>query len=80
MDSRVPYGLFIMANRNLHCGGAANMDVTSPRSLSAADIVPFPPVQKQFQTKATDQQLLDTVLNNMSQGVLMFDFRNTSNI
>jgi diguanylate cyclase (GGDEF)-like protein len=49
------------------------MEVTSQRSLSAADIVPFPPVQKQFQGKATDQQLLDTVLNNMSQGVLMFD-------
>ncbi len=49
------------------------MDVTSPRSLSAADIVPFPPVAQQFRSKATDQQLLDTVLNNMSQGVLMFD-------
>ena len=42
------------------------MDKTK-KSLSRADILIFPPMTRK------DEQLLQTVLNNMSQGVLMFD-------
>jgi diguanylate cyclase (GGDEF)-like protein len=53
------------------------MDNNSNRDATAASILTFPPHAAGSRSKpraATDQQLLlDTVLNNMSQGVLMFD-------
>src|SRR6266849_4870631 len=53
------------------------MDTKSQRSGLAAGILPFPRARRRFRMKmgaARDQQLLlDMVLNNMSQGVLMFD-------
>jgi diguanylate cyclase (GGDEF)-like protein len=53
------------------------MDNNGNRDATAASILAFPPHVKGTRSKpraATDQQLLlDTVLNNMSQGVLMFD-------
>src|SRR5712691_6474261 len=53
------------------------MDTKSQRPGLAAGILPFPRARRRFRMKmgaARDQQLLlDTVLNNMSQGVLMFD-------
>jgi diguanylate cyclase (GGDEF)-like protein len=53
------------------------MDNNGNRDATAASILTFPPHAAGSRSKpraATDQQLLlDTVLNNMSQGVLMFD-------
>jgi diguanylate cyclase (GGDEF)-like protein len=52
------------------------MGIKSPRVARAAGILPFPNITRRFRVKldpGNNQLLLDTVLNNMSQGVLMFD-------
>jgi diguanylate cyclase (GGDEF)-like protein len=52
------------------------MGTKSPRQVRAAGILPFPKITQRFRVKmdsGNNQLLLDTVLNNMSQGVLMFD-------
>ena len=52
-----------------------NMDATIRQP--AASVVPFPGPRPRpgvmMRTEADQQLLLDTVINNMSQGVLMFD-------
>src|SRR5258708_14630494 len=53
-----------------------NMDATIRQPASAASVLAFPGPRRPAVTMraGTDQQLLlDTVINNMSQGVLMFD-------
>src|SRR5450631_3518390 len=52
------------------------MDAKTTQPAPAASVVAFPGPRPRPAAKAragTDQQLLDTVINNMSQGVLMFD-------
>jgi diguanylate cyclase (GGDEF)-like protein len=53
------------------------MDAKTPQPVSAASVVAFPGARPRPAVKVragTDQRLLlDTVINNMSQGVLMFD-------
>jgi diguanylate cyclase (GGDEF)-like protein len=52
------------------------MDAKTTQSAPAASVVAFPGPRPRPAANAragTDQQLLDTVINNMSQGVLMFD-------
>jgi diguanylate cyclase (GGDEF)-like protein len=52
------------------------MDAKTTQSAPAASVVAFPGPRPRPAAPAragTDQRLLDTVINNMSQGVLMFD-------
>src|SRR5215208_302549 len=49
------------------------MDLQNLKGSTFATVVSFPSRDRNPQTAAPDKQLLETVLNNMSQGVLMFD-------
>src|SRR5438128_1729800 len=76
LTAALPNGLRARLRQRVEPKGES-MDAQSQQSAKAASVLAFPGAKPRpaLNVRAgTDQQLLlDTVLNNMSQGVLMFD-------
>src|SRR5580704_9264079 len=73
---RVPGGCVNVLQQSVEPKGEI-MDATIRQPASAASVLPFPGPRSRpgatVRAEADQQLLLDTVINNMSQGVLMFD-------